>query len=95
MCFWTGVNRLNQTLGAMQKHVQVPGEDRRAAERRSGEERRRMGENRLQRVRSRAINQSDRRLGEERRGADGPGVFALLRHRWRRWRLNTPDEASG
>lgn len=54
-----------------------------------------MGENRLQRVRSRAVNESDRRLGEERRGADGPGVFALLRHRWRRWRLNTPDEASG
>ena len=78
----------------MQKNVQVPGEDRRANERRSGEERRRMREGRLQRVRSRAIQKSDRRHGAERRMPHGVSLLAQVRHRWRRWWTSQPSEHS-
>ena len=78
----------------MQKNVQVPGEDRRANERRSGEERRRIGGSRLQRIRSRAIRESDRRHGAERRSPDERTLLALVRHRWRRWWLNAPGKNS-
>ena len=78
----------------MQKNVQVPGEDRRSNDRRSGEERRRIAESRLQRRRDRAIKESDRRAGAERRGTDGSGLFSQLRGRLRRWWPSGPPQRS-